>query len=132
MVDGDKSRDLSCSQTKIDITQVDAPSSIMHREIMALQTQTGIWKAIDEGNGGCSDVSTGKKIKRSSEGNIAPKVVIRAFFWEGHDWSTSSVNMATSDCTESSTLLYVWAALLEVALWLNGLVGILGMASTFG
>ena len=63
MVDGDNLSDLSFFQTTVDITQVDVPSSIMHQEMMALQTLTGIWKATDEGNGGCSYVSTGKTIK---------------------------------------------------------------------
>ena len=63
MVDGDNSGDLSCFQMVADTTQVDAPSSIMHREMMALRTQIGIWKETDEGNGGCSNVSTGKTIK---------------------------------------------------------------------
>jgi len=63
MVDGESSGDLSCFQTEADITQVNAPSSIMHQKMMALRTQTGIWKATDEGNGGCLDVSTGNKNK---------------------------------------------------------------------
>ena len=46
-----------------DITQVDEPSSIIHQEMMALWTWAGIWKATDEGNGGCFDVSIGKTIK---------------------------------------------------------------------
>ena len=62
-MDGDISGDLSCFQMAADITQVDAPSSIMHREMMALQTQNGIRKETNEGNGGCFGVSTGKTIK---------------------------------------------------------------------
>ena len=58
MVEGDKSGDLSYFQIVADITQVDEPSSIMHLEMMALRTVIGIWKETDEGNGGCSDVST--------------------------------------------------------------------------
>lgn len=40
--------------------------------------------------------------------------------------------MATGDCAKSSIILYVWATLLEAALWHNGPFGILGMASTLG
>lgn len=60
MVEGDNSGDLSCFQMETSITQVGLPSSIMHREMMELQTRTGIWKATDEGNRGCCDVSIGK------------------------------------------------------------------------
>ena len=109
-----------------------APLLIMHLEMMALQTLTSIWKATDEGNGECSDVSTGKTIKRSLEGSIAPKAVSRAFFWEGHDWRTSSVDMVTGDCTKSSTILYVWATQLEEALRRNGPFEIIGIDSTLG
>jgi len=63
MVDGEKSGGLSYFQIAVDITQVDTPLSLMHQDMMALQTLTGIWKATDEGNGGCSDVSTRKTIK---------------------------------------------------------------------
>jgi len=42
MVEGDNSGDLSCFQTTMEITHVDSPSSIMHQEMMALWTQTGI------------------------------------------------------------------------------------------
>jgi len=63
MVEGDNSCELSCFQTAVGITQVDAPSSIMHQEMMALWTRTRIWKEIDEGNGGCFDVSIGKTIR---------------------------------------------------------------------
>lgn len=80
MVEGDNSSDLICFQIVANITQVDMPSSIMHREMMALQTLTGILEATDEGNGGCFDVSTEKTIRRSPKGSIVPKEVSRSFF----------------------------------------------------
>jgi len=82
-----------------------------------------------EGNGGCFDVSTRKTIRRSSKGYTTPNLVSRDFFWDGHDWRTSSIDMATSDCTKSSTILYVCVAQLEATLWHNCAFGILGMAS---
>ena len=63
MVNGENAGDLSCFQTVVDITLVDAPSSIMHWETMALRNQTGILKVVDEGKEGCYDVSTEKTIK---------------------------------------------------------------------
>lgn len=132
MVEGDNSGDLICFQTEVNITQVDAPSSIMRWEMMALSTLTGNWKATDEGNGGCSDVSTWKIIKKSSEGSTPTKPVSRAFFWDEHYWSISSNYMVVGYCAKPSTTLYVWAAWSEVALLCNGPMGILGMASTLG
>lgn len=63
MVEGDNLGDFSFFQTKADIKQVDAPSLIMHREMMELQTWTSIWKETDEGNGGRCNVSTRKTIR---------------------------------------------------------------------
>ena len=51
MVYGDNLGDLSFFQMETDITQVDAPSSTIHWEMMALWTWTGIWKEMDGGNG---------------------------------------------------------------------------------
>ena len=55
MVEGANSGDPSCFQTEADITQVDAPSSMMHWETLAFQILTGIWKATKVGRGGCFD-----------------------------------------------------------------------------
>lgn len=82
----------------------------MHQEMMALWTLIGIWKATDEGNGGCSNASTGKIIKRPSEGSTTPKSVSRYFFRDGHEWRTSNVDMVVGDYTKLSTILYVWVA----------------------
>ena len=64
-------------------------------------------------------MSVGKTIKQLSEWSIASKVVSRDFFWDGHDWRTSSIDMVVVDCAKSSTILYVWLALLEIALCNN-------------
>lgn len=104
----------------------------MHQKMMELQTHTGIWKEMDEGSGGCSDVSTRKTIKRSLEGSTKPKVVSRDLFSYGHEWITSGVNMAVGDCAKSSTILYLCVARLEVALRCDGPLGILGISSTLG
>ena len=63
MVDGDSLGDLSCLQMVMDITQMNAPSSKIHWEMMELRAQTGIWKETDGGNGECSEISTRKTIK---------------------------------------------------------------------
>ena len=55
IVEGANSGDPSCFQTEADITQVDAPSSIIHRETLAFRILTGIWKATEGGRGGWSD-----------------------------------------------------------------------------
>ena len=55
MVEGASSGDPSCFQTEVGITQVDAPSSIIHRATLAFQILTGIWKATEGGRGGCSN-----------------------------------------------------------------------------
>ena len=49
IMEGANSRDPSCFQTEVDITQVDAPSSIMHRETLAFWILTGIWKVTEAG-----------------------------------------------------------------------------------
>lgn len=116
MVEGDNLGDLICFHVEVDIRHVDAPSSIMHQEMMALRTLTGIWKEIYEGNGGGSNVSSRKTIYQSSEGSTTPKKVSRDYFWDGHDWRNSSVNIVAGDCTKLPTILYVWEVLLEAAL----------------
>ena len=55
IMEGANSGDLSCFQTEADITQVDAPSSIIHRDTVAFRILTGIWKATEGGRGGWSD-----------------------------------------------------------------------------
>ena len=55
IVEGDNSGDLNYFQTEEDITQVDAPSSMMHREMLAFWILIGIWKAMEAGRGGDSD-----------------------------------------------------------------------------
>ena len=136
IVEGENLGDLSYFEIFVGITQVDAPLSIMHWEMMALWTRTGIWKAMDEGNGGCSDVSTWKTIKWSLEGSLegstTPKEVSRAFFWDGHDCSTSTIDMVAGDCAKSYTILYVRETQLEVTLRCNGPFGILGIDSNLG
>ena len=75
--------------------------------------------------GGCFDWSTSKTINQSSEGSTAPMVDNRAFRCEGHDWRSSSVEMAVGDCAKSSTMLYEWVALPEVEFQCSGSLGIL-------
>ena len=55
IVEGANSGDPSYFQSKVDITQVDAPSSIIHRETLAFRILTGIWKVTEAGRGGCFD-----------------------------------------------------------------------------
>ena len=125
IVDGASSGDPSCFQTTVDIRQVDAPSSIMHRETLAFWILTGIWKAIEARGGGCSDQSTSNKINILSEGSTTPLVYSRPFHCEGHDWRSSSVEMAAGDCAKSLTMLYEWVALREAAFRRSGPLGIL-------
>ena len=59
---------------------MDGPSSIMHREMMALRTQTSIWKEIDEGNRGCSNVSIEKKSNDRQKDLLCPKYLVDIYF----------------------------------------------------
>ena len=124
-MEGANSGDLSCFQTEADITQVDAPSSIMHREMLAFWILTGIWKAAETQRGGCYDQSTSKKINRFLEGSTVPMENSRAFHCEGHDWRSSNVEILAGDCAKSSTMLYEWAAFPEVAFRRSGHLWIL-------
>lgn len=83
MVDGDISGDLICFQIVVDITHLDAPSSIMHRDMMALQTRTSIWKETDEGNGGFSNVPTRKTINNHRKDLLHPKKLVDLYFEMG-------------------------------------------------
>ena len=66
IVEGSSSGDPSCFQTKAYITQVDVPSSTMHREMLVFRILTGISKVTEVGRGGCYDWSTSKIINQSS------------------------------------------------------------------
>ena len=77
------------------------------------------------GRGGCSDWSATKTINQSSKGSRVPMLDSRAFHFEGHDWRSSSVEMAARDCAKSSTMLYKWAALPEAAFQYSGPLEIL-------
>ena len=125
IVEGSNSGDPRCFQTKANITQVDAPLSMIQQETLEFRILTGIWKVTEAGRGGCSDHSKSKTIKRSYEGSTAPMVVSRDFHYEGNDWRSSSVEMAARDCTKSSTILYEWEAFPEEVFQRNGPLGIL-------
>lgn len=60
------------------------------------------------------------------------KLDSRDLLWDGHVWRTSCVDMAAGDCAKSSTMLYVWATLVEASLRHNGPLGIFGMTSALG
>ena len=51
MVNGDKSREPIRFQTPANITEVEAPSSMIHRWTMAFLMDTRIWSATNEGRG---------------------------------------------------------------------------------
>ena len=51
IVEGANSGDMSCFQTEVDITQVDAPFSMIQRETLEFRILTGIWKATEVGRG---------------------------------------------------------------------------------
>ena len=83
MVEGASSGDLICFQTEADITQVDAPSSIIHRATLAFQILTGIWKATEVGRGdglidGHRKQSIGHRLDLQ-----CPGLIIEFFFGKG-------------------------------------------------
>jgi len=51
MVNGDRSEEPIYFQTPATITEVEAPSSMIHHWTMAFLMETGIWSATDEGRG---------------------------------------------------------------------------------
>ena len=120
IVEGANSGDPSCFQTEANITQVDAPSSVMHQEMLTFQILTGIWKVTEVGRGGCSDCSRSKKINPSSIGSIVSMIDRRASLCERHNWRSSSIEMGAGYCAKSSTMLYRWAILLEATFQRSG------------
>ena len=104
MEDGCRIGDPSFFQTKVDMTQVDAPSSTMHRCIAKFQMDIGIWKAIEEGMHG-SPFSVSKVISLESEGSTAPRVASKDFRCIGHILSTSREDMAVAIWAKSSIML---------------------------
>ena len=49
----------------------------------------------------------------TSKGSKIPMAVSIALRCEGHDWRTSSIDMALGDCAKSSTILSDWETLPE-------------------
>ena len=96
--------DPSFYQTKVDITHMDAPSSIMHRCTTKFWMDTRIWKAIVEGMHG-SLFFVSKVISLESEGSTAPRETNKVLCCIGHILSTSRVDMVVGIWDKSSTTL---------------------------
>ena len=104
MEDGCRIGDPRFCQTKVDMTHVDAPSSIMHRCTTKFRMDTGILKAIVEGM--CdSPFSVSKVISLELEGFTTPRVASKDFCCIGHVLSTSRADMAVGVWAKSSTML---------------------------
>ena len=82
-----KMGDLSFFQTKVDMTQVDAPSSMMHQCTTKFRIDIRIWKAMVDGILG-SPLSKSNVINLESEGSMAPRVTSKDFHCVGHVLST--------------------------------------------
>ena len=104
MEDGCRIGDPSFCQTRVDITQVDTPSSTMHRCTTKFWMDTGIWKEMVEGMHG-SQFFMSKVISLDSKGSTTPRVASKAFRYIGRVLSTSRVDMAVSIWAKSSTML---------------------------
>ena len=68
----------SLFQTNVDMTQVDAPLSIIHRCTTKFRIDTEIWKVIVDGILG-SPLSKSKVINLESEGSTAPSAANNDF-----------------------------------------------------
>ena len=104
MEDGCRIGDPNFCQTKVDMTQVDAPSSTMHRCTTKFQMDIKIWKAIVEGMHS-SLFSVSKVINLESEGSTTPRAASRDFHCIRHVLSTSRADMAIGIWDKSSTML---------------------------
>ena len=103
-MDGCKIGDPSFYDTKVDITHVDSPSSMMYRCMTKFQMDIRIWKAIVEGIWG-SPLSVSNVINLEAEGSIAPREASKAFRYIQKVLSTSRSNMAIGVWSKSSTML---------------------------
>ena len=88
----------------MDITHIDAPSSIMHRCTTKFQIDTEIWKAMVDGMHGYL-FSMSNVINLESEGSTAPRVAIKAFHYVGNVLSTSRADMAVGVWAKLSIML---------------------------
>ena len=102
--DGYRISDPSFCQTKVDMTNVDSPSSTMHRCTTKFRMDTMIWKAIVEGMHG-SPFSVSKVIILELERSTTPKEASKEFYYVGNVLSTSRVDMVVSVWAKSSTML---------------------------
>ena len=89
---------------QVDITHMDAPSSIMHRCTTRFRIDTEIWKVIVDGMRG-SPFSVSNVINLESEGSMTPRVASKDFHCVGHILSTSRVDMVVVVYAKSSTML---------------------------
>ena len=99
MEDGCRIGDPSFCQTKVDMTHVDAPSSIIHWCTTKLRMETEIWKAIVEGMRG-SLFSMSNVISLELVWSTTPREASKDFCFIGHVLSTSRVDMAVGVCAK--------------------------------
>ena len=104
VVDGCKIGDPSFCQTKVDMTQVDSPSSTMHQCTTKFWIDTKIWKVMVDGIPGYP-LSKSNVINPKSDGYTTPRVASKAFHYVGNVLSTSRVGMAIGDWVKLPMIL---------------------------
>ena len=103
-MDGCRIGDPSFYQTKVDVTHVDGPSSMIHRCTTKFWMDTGIWKEMVDGIHD-STFFVSNVINLDSEGSTVPRETSKAFRCVGKVLSTSRVDMAIDVWAKSSTML---------------------------
>ena len=86
------------------MTQVEAPSSIMHQWTTKFRMETETWNAKVEDRWGL-DWSKSNAINCKSFGWIAPMAESKVLRCEGQFFKTSNIDMAAGDWAKSSTML---------------------------
>ena len=103
-MDGCRIGDPSFFQSKVDITHVGSPSSMMHRCMTKFRMDTGIWKEMVDGIHG-SLFSMSNVINLESEGSTTSRAGSKSFRCIGKVFSTSREDMAIGVWDKSSTML---------------------------